>query len=148
MVIHPTLYPTQSPHKAYTHTHTHTHKSKLPGALTPLRKTKGSCVRERERDREREFVCVCGMSTHIQSVSGPCVSVWRCVVVCGGGVVVCGGGVVVCGGVWRWFSGVWRRVEVVWGGVEACGVGAVVCEGGGWCSFVGGGGVWWCVEVL
>src|SRR4029434_4990496 len=59
MVIHPTLYPTQSPHKAYTHTHTHTHKSKLPGALTPLRKTKGSCVRERERDREREFVCVC-----------------------------------------------------------------------------------------
>ena len=48
-----------------------------------------------------------------------CGGVWRCVVVCGGVgrcVVGCGGGVEVCSGVWRCVvvcGGVWRRVEVV-----------------------------------
>ena len=42
-----------------------------------------------------------------------CVRVWRCVVVCGGGVVGCGGGVVVCGGGVVVCGGVWWGVEVV-----------------------------------
>ena len=42
-----------------------------------------------------------------------CVCVWRCVVVCGGGVVGCGGGVVVCGGGVVVCRGVWWGVEVV-----------------------------------
>ena len=42
-----------------------------------------------------------------------CSGVWRCVVVCGGGVVV-------FGGLWRWYSGVWWCVVVCGGGVEVC----------------------------
>ena len=63
-------------------------------------------------------MCVCRSRRMAVSLCGhahPCLyvwarpSVWRCVVVCGGGVVG-------CGGLWRWCSGVWRCV-VLCGGV-------------------------------
>ena len=83
-----------------------------------------------------------------------CSGVWRCVVVCGGGVVGCGGVWRCCSGVWRWCSGVWRRVEGCGGGVVVCGGLWRWCTGvwrwcsGVWRCVVGCGGVWRCVVVL